>query len=91
MLCVLTNVCGICEQVLVYMTLSRLTSLKGLCLINYCNVFKFHYTQQNGDKSFMDEFSCLEKHALRTVTDTCLTLMWKALNVNSVAMLNMPT
>ncbi|XP_065304810.2 uncharacterized protein [Dermacentor albipictus] len=59
------------NQKLVYVALSRVTTIDGLYLTNKDNDHRFHHFKENPDRALADEFRRLGNHRLQTITAEC--------------------
>ncbi|XP_037523559.1 uncharacterized protein LOC119400570 [Rhipicephalus sanguineus] len=62
-------------QKLVYVALSRATTLDGLFITNAEQDFTFYHGRENPDRALSDEFRRLESHRLNTITSRCLAVL----------------
>ena len=79
------------EQQLVYVGLSRVTSLEGLYLTNSANNFKFHHSKQCNTPRMIElrtEQARLENHQLVTLNDVLLDFLKTSGHSSSLASLN---
>jgi hypothetical protein len=69
------------EQQLVYVALSRVTSLNGLHLTNPNDDFTFHHGCGKLNKELKTEFQRLQKHRLSTVSEHCRMFLDKTIDL----------
>lgn len=59
------------DQQLVYVALSRVTSIDGLFLTNVDSDFTFYHYRERENPDLQKEYKRLQNHQLVTITDTC--------------------
>ncbi|XP_037558151.1 uncharacterized protein LOC119435325 [Dermacentor silvarum] len=62
-------------QKLVYVALSRATTLHGLYLTNAEDDFTFYHCRENPDRALSDEFRRLQNHKLNTIAAECFAVL----------------
>jgi hypothetical protein len=74
------------EQQLVYVALSRATSLQGLYITNRDNDHTFYHYRGKENKELGNEFKRLERHRLKTIGDRCRDFLDRSIQSDPTAL-----
>lgn len=79
------------EQQLVYVALSRATSLQGLFITNQDKDHTFYHHRGKENKELSNEFKRLERHPLQTIGDTCRDFLDQSTQTDDPTLLSLGT